>query len=164
MEYDVRGAQHLPQLLGAFVPHNLSIIASERVRSVGLHVPTNSKSSLLLSTSSEAVALPSNSRFAIQLALACATLYHARHDALPIDGNCYSPSVYIHHILFASSVSSPCLSHALLYLSSAHCCPCHIGTVGKLSSTSTFLFLLVCLTLSSLSGRRLLAARPRSAR
>ena len=141
MEYDVRGGQHLPQLLSAFVSHNPSIIASERVRSVGLHVPTKSKSSFLLSRSSEAVALPSNSRFAIQLALACATLYHACHDALPIDGNCYSPSVYIHHIL--SSVSSHCLSHAPLY-SSAHCCPCHIGTVGKLSSTSTSLFLLDC--------------------
>jgi hypothetical protein len=81
-----------------------------------LHV----KSSFLSQASLKAVALPSTSCLAIQLALVCTlpSYYHACHDAFLIDGNCYSPTVYIHHrILFASSVSLLALpSHALLHL------------------------------------------------
>lgn len=51
------------------------------------------------------------------------------------------------HCLHASPpLAFICLTLPLFTLlyPSAHCWPCHIGTVGKLSSTSTILFLLAC--------------------
>jgi hypothetical protein len=83
---------------------------------VALHVLMNLKRAFLSSLKS--VALPPISCLTFYLALVCTipSSYHACHDALAMDGNCYPPTVYIHHILFASTVRSSPPSHALLYL------------------------------------------------
>ena len=65
------------------------------------------------------------------------------HDNMPAishplpDGNCYVLTVDIDSLSAPLRYTTPLLAlpHALLY-TSAHCCPCHIGTVGKLLSTS----------------------------
>lgn len=87
---------------------------------VGFHVLMNLKRAFLSSASLKAVALPSTSCLTIYLALVCTlpSYCHACHDALPIDGNCYSPHCLHpppHPLRFIRLLALPL--HALLYYS-----------------------------------------------
>ena len=125
-EYAVCGRQPLPRLLGAFVSHNLSVIVSGQARSIGLHVLTNLKGSFLLPAPSTAVALPSTSRLAIQLALICR---HVALSCLPrrslhrwklLHALCLHPPHPLFRLLALPVTRSSLLFSALLSLSYWH--------------------------------------------
>lgn len=133
---------------------------------VGLHVLTHPKGSFLPSSSPTAVApprkLPPTSRLTLNLVLVRAISSMPATLSPTDDGNCSSPTVYIFRILFAAPVFSHYHTLALLY-TSAHCCPCHIGTVGKLFQYF-YQALLTCFSQAAIavSGHSLAFARCRS--
>lgn len=126
MEYAVCGGQQLPRLFRAFISHILSVIAPGQVKLIGLHVLMNLKGSFLLPAPSTAVALPSTSRLAIQLALirnpaALSCLpRRSRHRWKLLHAHCLHPPHPLFRLLTLPVTRSSLLSSALLSLSYWH--------------------------------------------
>ena len=166
MEYAVCGGQHLSDLF----MHSFALFVGYFIWTgeVDLHVLMNSTRSFRVPAQFTAVAplscflqphlmpyVPTRSLHRTLTCLPRRTRQQMATAIRPLFTHTTSSSLHL--------LSSHCHTLALL-CTSPHCCPCHIGTVGKLSSTSTILFLLVCLTLPSPPDRHLLSAGSPSAR